>query len=430
MRVLVTGAYGFIGAHIVSELVTAGHEVIAAVRHPQPAGRLGQLPAIACDMAADTRVEDWLPRLPGIDAVVNAAGILRESGRNRFDVVHRDTPCALFRACEQAGVRRVVQVSALGDPRDTVFIRSKHEGDHCLSSLTLDWVVVRPSVVYSATGSHGGTSLLRALAATPLALFLPGDGRQRLQPIEAGDLGRLIVRLVEGKGGPRQVLEAVGPESMTLEQYLQAFRQWLGIPTRLTVRVPLFLIRPLAWLGERFGRGPLGMTMYRMLQRGNTGQSDAHRRLAEVTGFAPRAMTTVLQTHPSHVQDRWHARLYLLRPLLRLSLAFLWIASGVVGLWLPVAEAARWLEPAGIPALLVPILLYTTSALDLAVGLALLLRWQVRLAGVVMLAMLLAYTLMLGWLVPSLWLEPFGGLIKNIPLMVAVLALIALEDQR
>ena len=156
MRVLVTGAGGFIGAHIVAELARAGHDVVRAVRGPA-----GDSPnTIACDMATDTRVEDWLPRLQGIDAVVNAAGILRESGRNRFDSVHRDSPCALFRACEQAGVHRVVQISALGNPEDADFIRSKHEGDRVLSSLSLDWTIVRPSVVYAASGSYGGSSLL------------------------------------------------------------------------------------------------------------------------------------------------------------------------------------------------------------------------------------------------------------------------------
>lgn len=426
MRVFVTGAGGFIGAHIVAELVRAGHEVISAVRRPAQADPK----AVACDMAVDTRVEDWLLRLQGVDAVVNAAGILRESGNNRFDAVHRDAPCALFRACEQAGVKRVVQISAVGDPDDTGFIRSKHEGDRCLSSLAIDWVVVRPSVVYAASGSYGGTSLLRAMAATPLALFLPGNGQQRLQPIAATDLGRLVVHLVEGKGGSKQVLEAVGPEVVTMEQYLRAFRRWLGVPMRLVVRVPLWLIKPLAWLGERFGRGPLGMTMYTMMQRGNVGGPDAVQKLHATVAFTPLSLEQELRTHPAHVQDRWHAHLYFLRPALRLSLAFLWLASGLVGLLTPMSEAARWLVPVGIPAAAIPALVLATSVLDLLVGAALLLSWQVRRAGVLMLLMLLAYTALLGVLAPALWLEPFGGLIKNIPLMVAVLVMMAMEEQR
>ena len=84
MRILVAGAYGFIGSYIVAALRAAGHEVVGAVRRPVRSGPCAQLPAIACDLSRDTHVEDWLPRLKGIDVVVNAAGILRETRAGSF----------------------------------------------------------------------------------------------------------------------------------------------------------------------------------------------------------------------------------------------------------------------------------------------------------------------------------------------------------
>ena len=70
MRILVTGAYGFIGSHIASTLHAAGHEIIAGVRRPDRHGRFAHWRSIQCDFACETHMEDWLPRLQGVDAVV------------------------------------------------------------------------------------------------------------------------------------------------------------------------------------------------------------------------------------------------------------------------------------------------------------------------------------------------------------------------
>lgn len=147
MRVLVTGAYGFIGAHIVAALVAAGHDVVCAVRGARVDTRFPGVRVIACDMARDLRSEDWLPRLAGVEAVVNCAGILRERGADTYAAVHEQAPLALFRACVDAGVRRVIQISALGDAGDGEFIASKHRCDAALATLELDWLVLRPSLV-------------------------------------------------------------------------------------------------------------------------------------------------------------------------------------------------------------------------------------------------------------------------------------------
>lgn len=430
MRVLVTGAAGFIGVQVVAALTAAGHEVVRGVRRKSAITRFRHLKITPCDFANDTRLEDWVPRLAGIEAVVNCVGILRESKTQLFDSVHRATPCALFAACEKVGVRKVVQISALGVPEDTAFVRSKHEADTYLASLDLDWTILRPSVVYTPAGSYGGTSLLRAMAALPGLLFVPGTGQQRLQPVCGDDLARTVVQLLEVDRGKQQILEAVGPQTLSLADYLSAWRRWLGFSEARLLKVPLVLVRAVVWFGERFGHGPLGETMFRMLASDNVGTPTAYDQLSAAIGFRPRALGDVLDSSPSHEQDRWHARLYFLKPALRMTLALLWVASGVVGFLTPTKTSAALLASAGVSAGLAAPVVYTGSCLDLVLGVALFLRFRAVFTGGLMVATLLGYTVFVGLMLPSIWLEPFGGLIKNIPLFAAILVMMVLERER
>ena len=430
MRVLVTGAYGFIGAHIVAALTEANHEVVCAVRGARVDSRFPGLKAIACDMARDVREEDWLPRLAGIDAVVNAAGILRERSGETFTVVHEQAPMALFRSCRQLGIRRVIQISALGDPTDGEFIASKHRGDDALATLDLDWLVLRPSLVYSARGSYGGTSLLRAMAALPGVLPLPGDGTQLLQPIAAADVGLAVTAALNSSACTREVVELVGPEVFGLRDYLLAWRRWLGFTSQRTFAVPLALVRMSAVVGEHLGDGPLGQTMARMLERGNVGAADASTRLRQLLGLTPRTLLRALNEAPSHVQDRWHARLYFWLPVLRVTIALLWIGSGMVGWLTPLAEVAAAAPSSSLsPQALLSMARLTGSA-DLILGVLCLLRWRPRVVLTVMLLMLLGYTLGIGIMWPAHWLDPYGGLLKNLPLFAALAILLATDERR
>jgi uncharacterized protein YbjT (DUF2867 family) len=430
MRVLVIGAYGFIGAHIVAALTAADHEVICAVRGARIDTRFPGLKAIACDMARDTAISDWLPRLEHINAVVNCAGILREAGASTFHAVHEEAPLALFRACEQLGVQRVIQISALGDPADGEFIASKHRGDAALSKLALDWLILRPSLVYSTYGSYGGSSLLRGLAALPWVLPLPGTGEQPLQPLSANDVGAAVVAALARPACVRQVIELVGPEVLHLREYLLAWRRWLGFATPRIWNVPSALVRIAAAIGERLGRGPLGQTISRMLERGNVGSSSALQQMRDGLGLAPQPLLRVLNASPSQVQDRWHARLYFLLPLLRVAVALLWIGSGIVGWWLPETDVLHAAAGPAISPQLVLALARTTATADLLLGVLCLLRWRPVPVLSLMLAMLLGYTLCIGLLWPMCWMDPFGGLLKNLPLIFALIILIATDERR
>jgi uncharacterized protein YbjT (DUF2867 family) len=430
MRVLVVGAYGFIGAHLVAALTAANHEVICAVRGARIDSRFPGLKAVPCDMARDTAVSDWLPRLEHIDAVVNGAGILREDGDNTFRAVHEDAPVALFRACERQGIRRVIQISALGDPADGEFIASKYRGDAALSELPLDWLILRPSLVYSTYGSYGGTSLLRDLAAWPWVLPLPGNGEQPLQPVSASDVGAAVVAALATPACARQIIELVGPEVLPLRDYLLAWRRWLGFATPRMWHVPSWLVRIAAAAGERLGRGPLGQTISRMLERGNVGSAHALAQMRNSLDLVPRPLAHVLNESPSQVQDRWHARLYFLLPLLRISVALLWMASGIVGWRLPEVEVLHATPGHAMSPHVSLALARITASFDLLLGALCLLRWRPMLVLSLMLAMLLGYTVCVGVLWPMHWLDPLGGLLKNLPLIFALAILIATDERR
>jgi nucleoside-diphosphate-sugar epimerase len=114
VRVLVTGATGFIGRHLAYALASAGHEVICCARDPaQPQRRLAGLSWVHADLTRDFSPGDWLLRLQAVDAVVNAEGILGEAGTQTLEALHVRAPQALFAACvnlnrcqkSRAGVR-------------------------------------------------------------------------------------------------------------------------------------------------------------------------------------------------------------------------------------------------------------------------------------------------------------------------------------
>ncbi len=391
------------------------------MRHP----REGDSQAIACDLSRDVDPADWAPRLQGIDAVVNCAGILREAGGATFEAVHHHAPRALFEACRAAGVRRVVQVSAIGDARDGEFIASKHRGDEALLAAGLDAVVLRPSVVYSAAGSYGGTSLLRAMACVPWVLAVPGEGTQRLQPVDRDDLAACVVGALERPEARGQVIEIVGPAELTLLEYLLAWRRWLGAGPARVLRVPQALVGIACGVGEALGRGPLGRTMQRMLARGNVGAPGAAERMHALLGVAPRSLEAALAARPAEAQDRAHASLYLLYPVAILALAFVWLGSAIAGFAAPVADLRALAVQGGLPAEAGPPLVRALSALDLALGLAVLHPRSATLAAWLMLGSVAGYTVVTGLLWPAFWLEPLGGLVKNaaiLPLLLFVLA--------
>ncbi len=434
MRILLTGATGLIGRALLEALLEAGHEVHAVVRQPSRLPRRSGLFPVLLDVSQALRTEDWQPLVSGMDAVVNTVGIFRQTRGQRFDVVHKRAPQALFAACAQAGVGRVIQLSALGagDAPRTAFLQSKRAADDFLLQQPLEAVVLRPSLVFDAQGPSA--RLFAMLASLPLWL-VPGRGAgPAVQPIHLQDLvAAVLALLAQAPAHPaaasHRVLACVGPEALGLRDYLQALRQALGLRTRAWVwHLPAWLMRALAHLAGWLRSPLVDADAMDMLLRGS--QADA-RPLAALLGRAPRGVQDFIA--PSQAaQLRLQAQLAWLVPLLRWSVAAVWIWTGIVSLGLyPRAQSLELLARVGAHGAWAWLLLYGAAVLDLLLGLATLAlpaRWRPAL-WVFQAALVLGYTALISWRLPEHWLHPYGPVLKNLPMLAVLLLLHQLEPR-
>ncbi|HEY1329190.1 MAG TPA: NAD-dependent epimerase/dehydratase family protein [Casimicrobiaceae bacterium] len=251
MRVLVLGGFGFLGRHVVASLLARNHSVVIGSR--RAARHSYDDPAAGAHERRETRFERltspdaWAPLLGDVDAVVNCVGILRESGRATYERVHLVAPAALAMACAEAGIRRVVHVSALGLHRhaQSRFILSKLRGEIALRRGPVPCTIVRPSLL-EGPGGYGSRWLRRA-ASWPMH-FIPADAVGRIAVVDVRDVADAIA-VVCGRPPPRryQTLELGGRGSFTIGEYLAMLRQIQGNGWRArTVIVPAKLARIVA----------------------------------------------------------------------------------------------------------------------------------------------------------------------------------------
>jgi len=226
-NLLVLGGSGFVGRALCERLVRAGHTLTVPTRHPRHAAAVQTLPGLTVLRADVHNAADLARLLPGHDAVVNLVAVLHGHAE-RFDQVHVQLPRTLAQAMQASGVRRLVQVSALGADLQgpSMYQRSKAQGEAVLQQAGLDLTVLRPSVIFGAQDRF--FNLFAQLQSLAPVLPLAG-AHTRFAPVWVGDVAQAIVNALLRPGSAGQTYEAFGPEVMTLADIARCAGQWAGV---------------------------------------------------------------------------------------------------------------------------------------------------------------------------------------------------------
>jgi uncharacterized protein YbjT (DUF2867 family) len=270
MRVLVTGATGFVGPSVANAIADSGHAVRVLERKPGAWRDAG----IRCDEAVQGDVTDADSLRRATETMENVVHLvaIRQGRPQQFEQVMVEGTRSLIAAAKESGVRRLVLMSALGvteQTKDLVpYYGAKWTMEQDVSASGLEHVIIRPSFVF---GRHGGIlpTFVKLARLSPFTAIM-GSGEQRIQPIWLDDVGATFAQAVDRPDAANRTFEVGGPDVVSWNELWQRIRASLGIRRRPTIHMPIGLMRIPAAVTERLpGNIPLTRDLLTMLEAGD-----------------------------------------------------------------------------------------------------------------------------------------------------------------
>lgn len=290
MRVVLLGATGFVGHHLLPALTSAGHRCAVLARSPQRCRELTLVPGVELLGERSFEPERLARHFETADAVINLVGILNERGRSGkgFHRVHVALVENIIEACKAAGVRRLVHVSALNAGKGSShYLVSKGEAEDRLHAANgLDVTIVQPSVIFG----QGDAFFNRFAALLKVAPVLPlACPEAKLQPVWAGDVARAMTLSLDDPESLNKTLVTVGPTAYTLRQLVEYTASAAGLERKI-IGLPDGVSRLQGLLMDFVPGKPFSSDNYRSLQTDNTSVENSLWRF----GITPRSLESVV----------------------------------------------------------------------------------------------------------------------------------------
>jgi NADH dehydrogenase len=290
MRIVLLGATGFVGHHLLPVLSAAGHHCIVLNRYRPGCRELSLIPRVELRQADVHDAGHLKKQLQGADAVINMVGILNESGRKGagFDQAHVELVRKLIDACRIAGVRRLLQVSALNAGKgSSYYLLSKGRAEELIRRAPdLDSTIIQPSVIFGDGDAFFNrfAALLKLAPALPLAC-----PNARMQPVWVGDVAAAMAAALDDPECIGKTLIMVGPEKYSLEELVQLTAVTAGLKRRV-IGLPDVLSRMQGLLMDFVPGKPFSSDNYRSLQIDNVSVENSLWRF----GIHPRSIESVI----------------------------------------------------------------------------------------------------------------------------------------
>jgi uncharacterized protein YbjT (DUF2867 family) len=434
--ILVLGASGLIGRFVTDDLRARGFRVVGVARSLSPAQIMNaldvELPILSLDAAALTRLlSDHT-----VDVVVNCLGVLQDGPGSDTGAVHRDFVARLLQAIGDSGrAIRLVHVSIPGaaEADRTAFATTKREAERLIAASGIPHAILRPGFVV-APSAYGGSAMLRALAAFPLDLPAK-EMATPFQPVAVEDIAATIawlaMRDIDDASVKAVSWDLMQTEAVTMAGVIKQFRLAFGTAGWPHFAMPSFMLDLGAKIGDLANYlgwiPPMRTTAIAELRRGVTGDPSAW---IAATSMAPKTLAETVGRHPATIQDKWFARLFLIKALILASLVAFWLVSGFIALFVSYRAAAGILTAHDFPPALVDPVTIGTSLMDMSIGVLIAFRRTAAIGLVAGIVASLGYMFGAAILTPDLWIEPLGALVKTGPAIVLILVALLMLDNR
>lgn len=290
--ILVTGATGFLGSHLVRELIAGGYKVRALVRDVRRGERLESqgVELVKGDM---TDPESLKEVTKGIETVINLVGVI-SGGEKVYRAVHTEGTRNLTQAAKENGAKRFIYISANGASKDgaTPYFRTKWEAEEEVRKSGLEYTIFRPSVLFGPNDAFVNQLAFGMRIAPVFPVF--GSGEYKLQPLFVTDLAQCIVKSITEPKAVNQAIEMGGPDAMTFNEIVDAVAEALGKKV-FKLHLPLSLIKLSARLmGKILKKPPVSIDQLIMMEQGNICDI---ARMKEIFGISPTPFKEGIRTY-------------------------------------------------------------------------------------------------------------------------------------